>query len=654
LKKNAGDFAYAVLLLLVNVFIASRLFRLNYSGYLGSIEGTFIAIAKQVAAHPSDLLWWPYWDCGLPFQNTYLPLLQLVVAAYSRIMGSSPSLAFHQICAALFCLAPVSVFAMARGITGKIQTSFLVALAFSLFSPCAWLVPAIRNDLGSLHHLRRLQILVYYGEGPHTACLALLPLAVLFLYLSLVGECLRYRILAGALVALAVLANAFGAAILAVVVLCLLVTIRTGRIWRNALLLGAICLLAYVWISPLVPPSVLSAIRANSPTVGGDYRFTLRSLSGVIAIVVGGAGVRHLTRRLEDYLRFFLLYAWSLSSIVLLGTLFAVYVVPQPHRYQIAMDLGLCLAIGFSLAKVAAARRVVAAVFLIACIFQFVHDRRYAHSLIRAIDPTHTVPYRIAAWVDKNMSGQRVMISGAYALQFNIFTDTPQLEGGHVPMLPNFLLRIATYAIYSGMNAGAQDAEISTLWLQAFGAHAVSVPGASSAENYQPFVNPHKFEGVLPVLWREGDDTIYGVPARSSSLAHVVPEQSLVREMPKHGMDILELRQFVAGLSDPAMPDAPLIWRDRHTAEIRVQPMPRTALSVQITHHRGWKAWSGGHEVPVGRDGLGFMVMRPQCSAPCTVTLEYDGGPELRWTVLASAVLMIGVAAVAVRKILGA
>ena len=217
-------------------------------------------------------------------------------------------------------------------------------------------------------------------------------------------------------------------------------------------------------------------------------------------------------------------------------------------------------------------------------------------------------------------------------------------------MLPNFLLRIATYAIYSGMNSGTQDAEISTLWLQAFGVHAVSVPGARSTGNRQPFLNPHKFDGVLPVLWREGDDTMYGVPARSSSLAHVVPEQSLVRAMPKHGMDVLELRQFVAGLSNPAMPDAPLIWRDRHTAEIRVQPMARTALSVQITHHRGWKAWSGGHEIPVERDGLGFMVMRPQCSAPCTITLEYDGGPELRWTVLASAALMLGVAAIVARR----
>jgi hypothetical protein len=651
-KRRIELFLYPALLLLVNVLIAARLFRVEYSAYLESNEGTFIAIARQIARNPTDLGWWPYWDCGLPFQNTYLPLLHLMVAAWSVLARVSAALAFHQVAGALFCLGPVALYAMAygmsHGIKARAHTSFLAAMFFSLFSPGAWFLPAVRTDMGGPWNLRRLQILAYYGEGPHIACLAFLPLAILFVHRSLTREGLRYRVLAGVFAGLTVLANAFGGVILAVACVCLLVTVRTDRFWRNLLMLGIIGALAYAWISPLAPPSVLAAIRANSPTVGDDYRFTLRSMIGVVITASGGAALWWASRRLEAHLRFFALYTWCLYCIVTLGVLARVFIVPQPHRYQVAMELGLCLTAVFGGAALlsrlggAALRRAVSGVVLVACAAAFVHDRRYAHKLIQSTDMTRTPPYRIAQWMDGHMHGERVMVSGAYSFHFNDFTDTPQLHGGHDPMQPNVLIGIAVFSIYSGMNMGAEDAAIGTLWLQALGVHAISVPGPGSAEYYKPFANPRKFEGVLPVLWREGDDTIYAVPARSGSLAHVVPEDALVRRMPYNGLDIAELRRYVAGLENPAMPEAPLVWRNRHRAEVQVDPRPQTALSVQIRYAPGWRAWVGGKERRVFGDGLGFIAVRPECDGPCTVTLDYDGGPELRWTALASLLTMLG------------
>src|ERR1039458_305384 len=69
-------------ILLLNVWVAVRLFHLEYSANLGSNEGELIALARGVAKHWGDLRWWPEWSLGLPFQNTYLPLLQ--VAAGDR------------------------------------------------------------------------------------------------------------------------------------------------------------------------------------------------------------------------------------------------------------------------------------------------------------------------------------------------------------------------------------------------------------------------------------------------------------------------------------------------------------------------------------------------------------------------------------------
>jgi hypothetical protein len=287
---------------------------------------------------------------------------------------------------------------------------------------------------------------------------------------------------------------------------------------------------------------------------------------------------------------------------------------------------------------------------MLACAAAFVHDRKYARRLIVSTDVTQTAPYRIAKWMDEHMDGRRVMISGAYSFPFNVFTDTPQLHGGHDPMLPNPVLPIAVFAIYSGLNTGAEDAAITMIWLQALGAHAISVPGPGSGEYYKPFANPHKFEGVLPVLWREGDDTIYGVPARSGSLAHLVTEDAVIRRMPENGLDVAELRRYVTALNDPASPDTRFVWRSRSAAEIYVQPRQNAVVSVQMTHHPGWRAWVGDREIPVARDGLGFVVLRPDCETPCTVRLHYDGGPELRWTAVASASVMLGVGAAVSRR----
>src|SRR5207302_3343542 len=160
---------FPLFVLLANVLIIRKLFFVEYSAYLESNEGTFIAIARQIASHPWDLQWFPQWECGLPFQNTYLPLLHYVVGWFSRLTGRSPALSFHQVSGAFYCAGPVLVYYMSRSMTGKSGVSFLASIAYSVLSPCAWLVPAIRTDLGDLWNLRRLHVLGHYGEAPLTA-----------------------------------------------------------------------------------------------------------------------------------------------------------------------------------------------------------------------------------------------------------------------------------------------------------------------------------------------------------------------------------------------------------------------------------------------------------------------------------------------------
>ena len=125
------------------------------------------------------------------------------------------------------------------------------------------------------------------------------------------------------------------------------------------------------------------------------------------------------------------------------------------------------------------------------------------------------------------------------------------------------------------------------------------------------------------MLWREDDVTIYSVPQRTPSLAHVVPWESLTR-----GPDVAELRKFVDALDDPSLPAAQMDWRSFRGARIRAVVRPGQVISVQTGYHPGWHAAANGRSAPVVRDGLGLVAIRPECDGPCDVALDYDGGWE--------------------------
>jgi uncharacterized membrane protein YfhO len=122
-----------------------------------------------------------------------------------------------------------------------------------------------------------------------------------------------------------------------------------------------------------------------------------------------------------------------------------------------------------------------------------------------------------------------------------------------------------------------------------------------------------------------------------------MPMEAVVSHMPIHGLDLAETEQYVKALDDPAFPEAPLLWPNRHTATIDTQVQPGQAISVQVTYDPGWRAEANGSPVRVERDGLGLIKLEPSCNGRCEVTLVYDGGMEWRLTATASLIVMAGV-----------
>jgi hypothetical protein len=126
-----------------------------------------------------------------------------------------------------------------------------------------------------------------------------------------------------------------------------------------------------------------------------------------------------------------------------------------------------------------------------------------------------------------------------------------------------------------------------------------------------------------------------------------VGRQSLVRDRPVHGLDISQTRRYVQALEDPNYPHANFRWTSRHSAEIQALLRPDDLLSVQITYHPGWHALVHGAARKVFGDGLGQLIVEPDCVGPCDVQLIYDGGVEmltariLSWSALAGSLMWI-------------
>jgi hypothetical protein len=637
----------AASLFALNWYICGKLARIEYLRDMHSIEGAYVAISRYAMQNWGDLAWFPLWYGGIPYQNTYPPLLHLVVAAWAWLTGLSPAGSYHAVNACLYCLGPVTLGWLAWRWSRSFGCGLFAGLLYSLISPSAFLVANIRGDLGGLWHARRLHTLVFYGDGPFVASLTLVPVALVSLDLAVKKRGPLWYFLAAAAMAAVVLTNWLGAATLAFAVLaCLVASDEPRRAWAVT---SGTSVLAYALASPWIPPSTIDAVRVNAQTIGGHFEMTWRHLgyAGVTAALVLVLHLLFKKMRTAPYVRAALLFLLFTGGVTLCAEWAGVFLAPQPHRYHLAMEMALSIAVTFLLQPLwqwapARGRWVALLSILALSLGQAHHLRRFAQDLIQPIDIRTTTEYKTAQWFDGNMRGSRVMAPGSTSLFLNIFTDTPQLGGGFDQGVTNWQNRVAVYTIYSGENAGALDGEISVVWLKAFGVRAVAIGGPASGEHYKPFRNPRKFEGLLPEVYRDGDDYIYVVPSRTDSLAHVVREGDLVRKAPVHGLDVDQVRRYVAALEDPGFPAARMDWLSRHSARIVAELRKDQLLSVQVTYHPGWRAMVNGGRRRVFADRIGLMAIEPECEGRCSIDLIYDGGTEMKAAKAASLAGLLG------------
>jgi len=628
-RDRLADIGAAILLYALNVFVAWRLFFAEYTPHFNSVEGAFIGLARYMSRHLGHWSWYPIWNCGMPFQDTYVPLLHLAVALTSMATGASAAHAYHMVTAAVYCLAPVTFYFMARGLGATPVAALFAALVLSLFSPTAAMFPEYATDLGSVFLPRRFQVLVLYGEGPHLTAFAWIPLVILALENSIRKRTGRAFALVALAMALVFVSNAPGTMALGIGVFCR-ICIQYGEqlaAWKIAI--GA-TVLAYAISCFAMPPSSLATVAANSGSMHAGWEHSFNYVVVLMPLLLAAtAGAGWLLGRVgaPRYVAFGALYFGLLTALVWTARDRRHFeLLPQAGRMHLELEMGAALVlgwIGWMVFRVRLARYAVLGFGALAIYHQIHWYRMGIDALLPADDLASHSEYMSARWVRDHLGNKRVYAAGSTAFWLNAFTETPQVNGCCDQGRSMRSLQAVPYLVTS--LTSPEKTRLSITWLQAMGAHAMIVNGPQSGDDYKDFKEPERFDAAATALHRELGDTIYQIPQRNDSLAHVLHTGEAAPVQPAGVALDSDVVRYAAAIEDPGHPEAQCAWPDPGHARIRATLSRGDVVSVQMEYVHGWKASVGGQSRRVRADGIGFVLIEPECEGDCEIDLQWTG-----------------------------
>jgi hypothetical protein len=620
---------YSVLALLaLNIWISARLFRTEYTPFMYSIEGSYVALARWYKvnwAHPG---WFPLWYGGIPIENTYPPMLHHLTALFSFATGMTTVHSVHAVTAAFYCLGPVALFALVLRLTKSQWKAFTAGWLYSLISPAGFLLPWVRA--GSVWSPVRFFALLTHDEMANIAGIALLLVALAAIHAALeypLGWRTVLAVLASAAVALT---NWLGAVALVCGAFAFLVTWKREEHDRPAFgRLVLIGLLAYAVAAPWIPPSDIATLQRNAPGLSGSFPVGPWQYFYLGAWFAGAFAIGLLLKKktsVPEAGRFVLVFLFLMALPPLAFEYFKIYPLPQPNRYFLEMDAAFAMAGGIALGsrRLCAERtwlRVLTGVALTCLAIVLVpRARRDVRAWLPRFDITKTVEYQQAQYLNSHYPDQRVFVDGSTRYWFSAFADNPELGGGVDQGRSNPAIAHITYAIPYRVGNGPDTVAL----LKACGVRAIAVGGPHTRDFFHDFHDPAKFAGIVPEVWRDGDDVIYEIPG-SGSLAHVVSKDALVTTAP---VDFPALTHFAAAVD--ADPKTRLVWNGPNHATIEANLAKPQVVSLQISYDLGWRATANGAALPTQKDALGFLVLEPDCHGNCTIDLIYDGGLQRR------------------------
>ena len=612
----------SMLLALIAAALIYPLFTLVYMDNWASIEATFIADGRFLAEHWPHPRWQPLWYGGTRFDYIYPPALRYGTAGLSMLFGIPPAHAYHIYTAFFYCIGIAGVYLMVRALSGSRGMAWAAALATMLVSPTYWLMADIRVDAATRFMTPwRLHVLALWGEGPHTSALALIGPAIAASWLTLTRGSRLALVAAAVLSALVVSNNFYGGVALAIffglMVWGLWVTRRDHTLWLRG---AATAALAYGLTAYWLVPSYLTTTLANLKVVRAESNIQHLIGGGVAVVLFFIGGYWWGRERPERFYALFLSGAFFiLGGMILSWDWFGIRIVGTPGRLIPELDLVLTLGLLEIMRHVwnrapawSPSRPWLPRAALILPLFVALPNTE--NYLSHAWDifpedhaPERRIEYRLSEWMARNLPDSRAFVAGSVRFWYNAWHDLGHLSGGSHQGILNQSILPAINQIRSG-----PDGELAAKWAKSFGVDAIIVNDETSAEFYDDYPYPKKFEGVLPVLRDEGNgDVIYRVPRRYPGHARVVRMRDVdaLSDKPPAEWGAAELGAYVRMIEQG--PDEPAVmrWVGSDRIQIGAEFDYGEALMLQVAYDPSWRAYAGRRRLPIHSDPLGQMLV---------------------------------------------
>jgi len=613
--------ASAIGLLLLNLWIVAPLLLPGETPYRDSIGPGYASIAAFFRDHPNPWGWNAFQYCGNASQSTYLPVVPYLVGAVSRVLLSQDTVHVNR-CVFLLsaCLVPLTWYFFAVLRSGSWRFPFVALACYTVLSPEYALFQTIDADRGLAYLPWRLQVVVKYGEGPHALGLAIIPLALLALNRAARSSGFGSLFLAALLYALVALTNWMATLLLAIFTVILCLTERDNGDerpfrWRRA---AFALLLAYGLAAFWLTPGLIAKTFLNWPQDAFGYQFASLQKQLLLACLLGCMLLAWVSRRfVSSYRGFITVGLFFLAFTVSFFYRFGENVIPESRRYapEFTLFLMLFLFEVLGMACLRLPRRTGQVLLLSVLVFTIVLGRAQLQSLASGehwrLTPhatASTIEYRIADWLNAQGVRGRVFVSGGTRFRLNSWFPVPQVGGVFESSLDNRIPLDLDYQIRSAIGSEPQQAgRDAIIQLQAMGVEYLAIHGAKSAEYYHDFRDPDRIRPLLQAVHAEGDDLIYRLPFRS--LAHAVREDEIVHEY--FGGAPRTLDRFAAAVVDPHRPLLNVTYHSSEQISIDGEIRADQPIAFLMSHHPGWMAAQDGLAIPIGKDALGFMILRP-------------------------------------------
>ena len=661
LRKHGTLLLDMLLIFLFAAVLVRPLYQAKYLQLWPSIESTFIADGRFLAAHWPHPQWQPLWYCGTRFDYVYPPVLRYGTALLTNFF--IPVKAYHVFTALLFCLGIAGVYFLVRAMGSPRFQAWLSAAACALVSPSFLFMKEMRYDAPNLMPVR-LGAMVRYGEGPHISSLSLLPFALGFAFLGMRRRRNGALVLAAVFSALVALTNFYGATALAILYPILVWSVwvaeRDRSLWKRALAIPTLAWgLSAFWLTPSYFRITLYNLRYVSEP-GNRYSVAL----AIVAAALFAEGSRRWVKRQNGAGRkvypVFVTGALLFFGLNVLGHYFFRFrILGEPGRLVPELDMAMILF------GIEALRRFwnvpfpsplamrLSGAFVLMVAFGTVWSARnfvrHAWEIYpKEPDYRKRVEYRMSDWLASHMPDSRTFVTGSVRFWWDAWRDNAEVGGGSDQGLMNPNPSAAAWEILMGT-----DPELAVRWLQTLGADAIVVSDERSQDAYHDFRNLGRFAGVLPVLFDDQEgNVVYRVPRRYPSLARVVDTAQSKAAQPVVPATNTPLLRAYNGLVEQG-PDSPTATHWNGTDSISVHASPRAGQSVlvQVTYDPAWRAYSAGKELNIRPDAMDFMAVdAPAGTQDITLVFEMPLENRVGYAITALTLLLCVFLVVAARR----